>query len=37
LKDKDANWIISLQGQSPAKGMETIPITDGKEVVLTKW
>ncbi len=35
LKDKDANWIISLQGQSPAKGMETIPISDGKEVVLT--
>ena len=35
LKDRDGTWTISQQGQSPPKGMDTIPISDGKEVVLT--
>ncbi len=35
LKDRDGTWVISMQGGYRAKGMETIPIGDDKEVVRT--
>lgn len=35
LKDRDGTWLISSQGGYRAEGMETIPVSDGKEVVRT--